>query len=75
MCSVRLITAGYECFPLDGTYGRMGWSAVRIDEGPLVVCNYWRAGTTFVYEVVRDNGPSPSGKAAGFGLAIPRFES
>ena len=21
------------------------------------------------------NGPSPSGKAAGFGLAIPRFES
>lgn len=48
----------------------------RIDEGHSAVGNYLNAsadlhGRSFSGFI----GPSPSGKAAGFGPAIPRFES
>ena len=46
-----------------------------IDEGDSVVGNYWDAGALHDSRLFRNIGPSPSGKAAGFGPAIPRFES
>ena len=46
-----------------------------IDEGQPAVGNYSEAGALSDRGAARIIGPSPSGKAAGFGPAIPRFES